>query len=1081
MKRKASWSPRRGSALLVVLGMLSFMVVSAVAFSAWMRYARLPSSYLRRSSASRQLAKAALAEAIDELDRAIANNPHPGLGDLVCRQKDDRNTETLRNCNTFAGRVFIGTNFVNNLVDPIDTVSTLTLEGLAYIPPPLVNEARYYSRRSVAAKWKRLNYDSGRYAFCAIDVSDYLDVNSLSANVGRSSSPGGRISLGHVFEDASHTSAPKGSKAWDDTFMKMFRNEAAAEVSAKGANRGQPDAAKVPLVSMADFNLALDTYGGSTTFKSPFCLFAEGSSGTDFYSGTQVEKVKQMTFVTDGWFPVKEQYSTSRDAKANALIDLADEDRQPFRRSDLKATGRAIRNVIDNQEDTIKRIGNYISRIGSCMLYDYLDDDCVPLSLAIPEVERTPMICGIKHNFASAQVVVKLAGYKDGFDMSMICNDNCPGASQAAPNATTRTVTYTALYKIDARAFADGIRGGSLEAFVAYPFRRSHDDPTFKIDGNISIFFTTANMGLRAGGADRIHVRGENTDPKIDSGKSKDDQNKDSDGVFHIALDPQDCTFSKVKDESTAVRKIDTFKPSLAAAATAIAQKLEEQTFVEVTYVQNETRRDDGNGNLGPWEKAGEPQTTGAFCGIPPHRADGSIDGDYAGNIPAERLGGQATFTVNAAVTLRIKDTKSGKTVDLVPAAMSDDQAYNGVNNAGSMTGEARRMGSDYPVAIFRGGSFAFSVADFEANKATAACDFAPKGVICPDPRWNWAPEHWYVEENVSESVWSNWLKEKRKDAKYEYLDQDIFMATSDAGYMQSVYELAFLPRITNLTIGDGNEVWGQLDSLMGSSQMNWAESFDKIDFNRRFQWVTYRPYDRRGIDRDPFDELNVVNEGGGTKINPFSDSTNVVMAAFANTPFDWWAASVDPDAQTGIDESERLNAESFNKKYAFNQYNSDAKIAWKDLTRIAGNFIGHVRHNLQPNDAPDDIWMDAFDSLDWSGELTANSADPDKARDYFGSSTQFDSGVLDGQTDDLTSADRKFLYGYWHDCFAARQQLFLVFVRAEPSMMGGGATGRTPPPLGARAVALVWRDPARTRDNVTPHRTRILFYRQFD
>ena len=50
---------RKGSALLIVLGMLAFMIVSAVAFSAYMRYARLPSSYLRRTTASRELTKAA--------------------------------------------------------------------------------------------------------------------------------------------------------------------------------------------------------------------------------------------------------------------------------------------------------------------------------------------------------------------------------------------------------------------------------------------------------------------------------------------------------------------------------------------------------------------------------------------------------------------------------------------------------------------------------------------------------------------------------------------------------------------------------------------------------------------------------------------------------------------------------------------------------------------------------------------------------------------------------------------------------------------------------------------------------------
>ncbi len=96
--------------------------------------------------------------------------------------------------------------------------------------------------------------------------------------------------------------------------------------------------------------------------------------------------------------------------------------------------------------------------------------------------------------------------------------------------------------------------------------------------------------------------------------------------------------------------------------------------------------------------------------------------------------------------------------------------------------------------------------------------------------------------------------------------------------------------------------------------------------------------------------------------------------------------------------------------------------------------------------------------------------------------------GVLmeDSNSDHLWSTDRKFFYGYWRDCFAARQQLYLIFIRAEPTMMGSGSVSATPPQLGARAVALVWREPVSTVRNATdvsptPHRMRILFYHQFD
>ena len=69
---------QKGSALLIVLGFLSFMVVSAVAFAIWMRNERLPSSALRRSVANRYLVKAALAQAMSRVDDAIRSHPYPG-------------------------------------------------------------------------------------------------------------------------------------------------------------------------------------------------------------------------------------------------------------------------------------------------------------------------------------------------------------------------------------------------------------------------------------------------------------------------------------------------------------------------------------------------------------------------------------------------------------------------------------------------------------------------------------------------------------------------------------------------------------------------------------------------------------------------------------------------------------------------------------------------------------------------------------------------------------------------------------------------------------------------------------------
>ena len=106
---------RKGSALLIVLGMLSFMLFSGIAFSVYMRQTRLPSSFLRRTSVTRLLAKAALAEAISEIDAAIGNDPHPG------------GRRGSSNSNYWDHRIFTGQSTAYNG----DTISTLTLEGLA--------------------------------------------------------------------------------------------------------------------------------------------------------------------------------------------------------------------------------------------------------------------------------------------------------------------------------------------------------------------------------------------------------------------------------------------------------------------------------------------------------------------------------------------------------------------------------------------------------------------------------------------------------------------------------------------------------------------------------------------------------------------------------------------------------------------------------------------------------------------------------------------------------------------------------------------------------------------------------------
>ena len=285
MKRVSS---RRGSALLIVLGMIGIMVISAVAFSAYMRYSRLPSSYLRRTSASRHLAHAAMAEAIDQIDAAIGHNPHPGVGTVATQYPRRGGASAIRNY--WRDNCFIGT---NQLVEIEDTISVLNLESLAYIPPALVNDARYYSRHTPTASWQSLGYDAGRYAFFAIDVSDFLNVNKTVANRGRNSSDRGKFTLAHAFENPAHTSYSVKPRLWDDFLDKYV------DITAF-FNGTTPSSSKMPFRSLADMGLALyDKAGTLADVICPFISYLGGGSPIDALSSEIIQRMKYLNVVAD--------------------------------------------------------------------------------------------------------------------------------------------------------------------------------------------------------------------------------------------------------------------------------------------------------------------------------------------------------------------------------------------------------------------------------------------------------------------------------------------------------------------------------------------------------------------------------------------------------------------------------------------------------------------------------------------------------------------------------------------------------------------------------------------------------------
>lgn len=1017
---------RRGSALLIVLGMLSFIVVSAVAFATYMRYSRLPSSYLRRTSASRLLVKAALTEAIEQIDAAIGDNPYPGVGEKMSKFPRSANGDgATSNRNYWYDRVFVGT---NQEVDSADTISTLNMEALAYIPPPFINDVRYWSRHTESAKWHNLPFDAGRFAFTAIDVSDCFDINRMEADISRDSSDLGRITLTHALEDyPCHRGYAANPTAWD-SFMRDYVD---------------PNGNKVPLVSVADLNLALWAKKPSG-IKSPFAEYVHKTSDASF--NRDGENEPYLAFIT-------ESYAGTNDTDA---IDISLEKNQPLKgltagrgSSDTEdQNDDQIMKILGNNNEFVSNLSGYLSPFSIYQLYDYLDRDSVPLSLALPQVERTPMLTGVSVLPLNLVLALSSPNVKDVADATI-------NPTTGKPTGYTRIKTTT----LNLKGRLD-VRAG-----VVFPFKydRGSTPPKFKAQAAATIAL------VRNTPADRNNLRLPNAiKPAIfekrgdwASGNKVEQKQLSNEKVASIVQ-----LFSKTVDLSIP-KKIDSEEDAVLADVRLQFDPIDVNFAAQFDPVQ-------AQGYTGTGEE------NGTFRLV--ERLDGNkavVQGSTLFELATQNFRpvkmdlsaldelkeGDAYAPV-VQVWVRILD-EDDNVVDLVPACVDDDEKPftqlkamargSGIRGALRFYGLPGEGGSDLTInqdALF-------------TNPSATAVKFTPAAYMTDDPRFNYAPENWIMLTEDSESFDKRWLKENTSRDR----DGDIFMATSDAGYLQSIYELLFLTDFT----GTGRFV----------SQANYATLGSGFDGRIRtgFQGAPsaaamWRTFGSTKQSLDEIREMKVISGAKGFRINPNTRDLEIMMAALANTPINWWAASTNNvnDAEkeklvkkSALDKSRTVLDLDKNVKYTMCSDGDFMRVKHGKVVNGTAekNTLAELGQRFMQAFAAAGVagkdWGEAFDELDWDSDDQI-------------------AGIDLGIT--LHSVDRKFLYGYWRECFDNRQQLFLVFVRAEPMMMGGGGMGQTPPQLGGRAVALVWRDPKAPKNSTsgsTPHRTRVLFYRQLD
>ena len=1070
---------KRGSALLIVLGMVSFMVISSVAFSMYMRTSRLPSNYLRRSSSSRYLLKAALANAIERIDgtwrstldsqigydidqgyiEGIYDDLYPGLNPKgqSTAQGDYPNTG-----NRWVRRVL--TPFVD--ADPDVTVSTLTLEGLAYLPPALINEVRLQSRRTLTARWSNLTYEFGRYAFCAVDVSDCFDVNKVRS-LARTSAGRQRVGFSSLFR--------KGSR-WSD-----IDTSAANEFNTIANGVGQE-----PFVSLADFNLVC----GSGQF-SPFCKYV-GQSGGDMTIVKSGDKLAANAFyITDTWFPPTNATTTVK------RYTLSGD--QPFDDFPEKS------GVDDILKDDVTTFGKTFMRErlgGTAMvcLRDYLDEDQIPSSYALPTVETAPMVCALG-----------LQAQGGGLKLSLGTGET--READLASSNPKQKIHYSAT----ARTLKFETESLHLTGLAAFPFKRLQDKKSkggyktsFSAKGLVKIFLAPADMAPRVNTSSPLLPKNQWT--KSDWGKA------DTRGILTREV-PLTGTITMNKDLPTQAETVQSFEGDVELAGALAPTIFWEITKVTTTYDDEGNQKDektevyysmDGvagknstfavyekDSTVAPWWEnlAVKPmfeKDAKTIAVEPTKHADDKKDIDTTEYVP------------HVAVWVKLQD--GDDVVDIVPAYLEDDITW-GQYNRSENPDVTDACAQDHP-PILRFSSktpFTFGSKTQEAL-AKGAGDLDWSVLFTVDPRYNYAPEAWYVPSGVAPSdlqngeKWLDAIKGILGDASGR--DSDIFMFTSDQGYLQAMGELQFLTMVQDIPVGKRSaDMFPKWMVDLGTGRVNCNFPYKNTgDVLGAVPWA-WRTYS--AVDGDPIYNLGdpnveILSARNDFRMNPFTQDERAFMTVLANTPYDYFVASTNDELNLlgKCDPASGSPKVGDGLKHAFNSQTACAK--WSDdaddseLSEICGNLMNRFAKAADDWDGSIKTrpsWESIYDGSEWYDGKTG-----DDQRSFLG--VEMDTP--------LHAVDRKFLHSFWRECFGNRQQLFLVFIRAEPLTVGGSGTASMGnAQTGARGVALVWRDPEPplyerekrpNRANVqnmnswkkngkvpAPHRTRVLFYHQFD
>ncbi|MBQ6339191.1 MAG: leucine-rich repeat protein, partial [Kiritimatiellae bacterium] len=269
-----------------------------------------------------------------------------------------------------------------------------------------------------------------------------------------------------------------------------------------------------------------------------------------------------------------------------------------------------------------------------------------------------------------------------------------------------------------------------------------------------------------------------------------------------------------------------------------------------------------------------------------------------------------------------------------------------------------------------------------------------------------------------------------------ENRDPDVFMFTSNQGYLQSLGEFAFLPRLSQWNSQPGSRISTILKNAPGASPGAAHAATPQAILNNACAWRTYP------VDHEFYEDCASVGIGRSSvlTVNPFSDNGHILLSAFANTPCDYWttgrivagarneeladglAAIVDKMGDKNQTSGDRIDAGD-SQKHMFCEYSyeSSSRMTAAELDSI----IRYVTSFTHTGDGVGS-WEETYDNLFGVQMAVLNPNDDNAAKDFMGQTLN---------SCPLFSVDRKFLYAYWYDSMVANQNNLLLFARGEYSM----------------------------------------------